>query len=502
MVGSRLYDLNGAGGMFDEHNYLRLAVNTYEGVTEMNGSYERWVMFKEHPAVGKYLHALFFAPFIFSMSEYERKVTIAGGLKPYRLPGELYNPGRYSSVLLAGLTVVLAYLFCAYFFSQSTGILASLILILLPNFVQFHKTVSLDAPTSFFFTAGAVLFAFAMKFDTKKWWVWLGVVSGLALATKFNLGLLFVFYCVVYLLLWKGPKMIKERKLNWHWGLFAVPFIALLVLYITWPFLWPAPVERMMFSVGHWEGGPGIEPWFGAMEEQGPKLHYFLVYFLFSTPLLVLLLWLASLHREWKKRTHWGIFVLLWFATPFLWSFMGQKTDGMRYLTMVYPPLAILVALGLKHVCKIPKRVVYGGAILLVYLLALNVWMHPYQLDYYNILVGGPRGVQEGNKLEFGWFGEGKKEAVEWINENAPPNVNVGAKWDPQHDFGGWRQDIQAFDLVHVPFEGDPTYLMMNHRYKQYVEAKDVQSIDLSTYRLVHSIKAGNGDIGWIYQRI
>lgn len=499
-AGIRSYDLNGQGGTFDEHNYLRLAVNTYEAFAHQDLSKERWAMFAEHPPIGKYIHALFFAPFTHSLSDVQREVLIKGGYRPTVVSGENYTMGRYSSVLLGSLTVVFVFFFCARFLSLIVGVIASLILSLLPHFLAYNKVVSLDTPTAFFFTLGALIFAYAMEYNTKKWWVWLGIVSGLALATKFNLALLFVFYCIVYIVLWKGPSMLKHKKIIWHWGLFSVPFLALLILFLSWPWLWPSPVERMAQSLHHWDGGPGVEPWFGHMESQEWKMQYYLVYFLFTTPVFILFLWLASIHRLIKKRGYWSFYVLLWFLTPFLWSFSPQKTDGMRYLIMIFPPLAILAAQGLVHVCKTKKRILYGTIVLLVYLLSIDIWIHPYYMDYYNILIGGPKGVQQGNKLEFGFFAEGKKEAVEWLNAHATRGASVAAKWNPEHDFGGVRQDLHAVNLINVPFEGQAQYVMMNHRYKQYDMSKDMSRIDLKNYVLAYSIKAGNGDIGWIYR--
>lgn len=518
-AGVRLYDLNGAGGTFDETDYLRNAVNMVVAFERWDFSKERWKLNYEHPPIGKYMHALFFIPFAKTLSEQEKDAIIAGAwiwADPIGVSGEVYRPGRYASVLYAGLTAIIVYLFGLLFLSRKTGFIAALLLAVLPNFIPYHKVMSLDAPISFFFALGALVFALALKHDTWPWWIGLGIVSGLAIATKFNLGMLFIFYCIVFVI-WRynnadsalkfRQKTLAALKKIWHWKLFFVPVIALLVLYAVWPWLWPAPVDRMVKTMGVWglsedpeleAWDPVIEPWFGKMVPV--KASYYPVYFLFTTPVLVLLLFGASFVYRWKNRSFWSTFVFIWFITPFLWTLQPQKADGMRYITMIYPPLMILAAQGLQQFFKTNRRLFYGTLITFVYLAALSAWIHPYYMDYYNILIGGPKNVQENNLLEFDFFGEGKKEAVEWLNLNAAPNSVVGAKWDPIDEFGGWRADIRAYNLINTNFTGDPHYWMINHRYRQMFEETDISKVDLSNYEIVHTLMAGNGELAWIYK--
>ncbi len=515
----RLYDLNGAGGTFDETDYLRNAVNMIVAFERGDFSKERWALNAEHPPIGKYVHALFFYPFVRTMSDEEKDAVINGAYifsDPVGVSGEIYRWGRYASVLYGGLTVVLVYLFCLVFLNRRTGMIAGSMLAVLPNFIPYHKIASLDAPTSFFFTMGAVVFALAIHFDTWKWWIALGIVSGLAIATKFNLALLFVLYCLVFLA-WKyreaflvrmkdadiGKRLRHVFKTLWYWKLFFVPVIALVVLYVVWPWLWPAPIERLLIGMGNSvTGDANMETWFGQMAPVNFFYTYYFIYFLFTTPVLMLVLWAVGMYAQWKQKTFWNLFAVLWFVTPFVWMFSPQKADGMRYLTMIYPPLAILAAQGLQHACRTQKRLLYGTLIMFVYLGALSAWIHPYYLDYYNSLIGGPKNVQEKNLLEFDWFAEGKKEAVEWLNAHAEPGSVIGAKWDPQDEFGGWRSDLRAYNLIGMKYAGEPDYIMMNHRYTQYNEKNDVVKMNVSNYDLVHTIQAGNGAVGWIYKKV
>ena len=55
-----------------------------------------------------------------------------------------------------------------------------------------------------------------------------------------------------------------------------------------------------------------------------------------------------------------------------------------------------------------------------IYLGVACVRIHPYYLDYYNEVVGGPSGAWEARLFETGWWGEGMDRAVAWVNDNAP----------------------------------------------------------------------------------
>ncbi len=517
-VGVRLYDLNGAGGTFDEYNYFRLAANTAEAFKHLDFSEQRWSFFSEHPPIGKYIHALFYYPSLSKLSQQDTDALIHGYLQPNTISGQAYNPARYASVLMGGLTIVIVYLFCMLFLNRSTGIIAGGILAFLPNFIAYHKIASLEAPSSFFYTMAVLFFALAIKYDNWKWWKILGVVTGLAIATKFNTALVLPFYIVMFLI-WKGPGIWhstraiyhKTRdssaaakhafKELWYWKLFFVPVIAFLVVYLVWPWLWSAPFARLAQGNSIWNGGLGVEPWFGSMLGAETNHLYFFTYFLYTTPLLILFLFVISLHHQYKHKSFWNSFVLFWFLVPLvLWSFQPVKHDGMRTLTMIYPPLAILAAQGLEHLLKTPKKILYGAAVLLIYLIALSAWIHPYYLDYYNSLIGGPKKVADGNLLEFDWYAEGKREAVQWFNDNAELGAEIGAKWNPDHDFGGFRSDLKPYNLIGKQYSGEPLYYMINHRYYQY-DLTDPVKVNLDHYRLVYTIKAGNGDLGWIYKR-
>lgn len=61
-----------------------------------------------------------------------------------------------------------------------------------------------------------------------------------------------------------------------------------------------------------------------------PAVYYHLVYFLATTPVLVLIFLVASVHKTIKNRTFYLFALTLWLSVPFLWSLTSLKQDGVR----------------------------------------------------------------------------------------------------------------------------------------------------------------------------
>jgi hypothetical protein len=101
----------------------------------------------------------------------------------------------------------------------------------------------------------------------------------------------------------------------------------------------------------------------------------------------------------------------------------------MRYLIMIYPAIALICACGLwaaagwigdrvKSVGR-DRAFAVGSTLTVVYLVVSLILVHPYYLDYYNALAGGPKGAYDHKSYEFGWWGEGVKAAMDYVERTA-----------------------------------------------------------------------------------
>jgi len=197
--------------------------------------------------------------------------------------------------------------------------------------------------------------------------------------------------------------------------------------------------------------------------------HYFLLYFLATTPLLILILLVSFFHKLVRERTFYLFTLGLWLVVPFLWSFAGIKVDGIRYIYSVYPPLSLVAAIGFFHIgdalsltrylTRYRKAALYLFSSLAVgYLVANCLIIHPYYLDYYNEIVGGPKNVYKRRWFEIGWWAEGIHEAMKYVIKKAGPDTWVLYKVRPsptiQPLYGSLRDFGQYGDEFSIRWTG------------------------------------------------
>lgn len=260
----------------------------------------------------------------------------------------------------------------------------------------------------------------------------------------------------------------------------AIPFLvvywlaAVGAVYVTWPFLWPDPINRFLESLRMMSAFPwqnkvlfdGIYykannlPW-----RYLPKL----MAFQFTEPVLLLsaagaavLVW-----KLWQKKVDAVLPVMLfiWFAAPFAWIVITKPTmyDNFRQFLFIMPPIFIFCALALEELFKrwtSPK--IRMAALLLAALpgLIAGLRLHPYQYVYYNSLVGKVAG-----RYETDYWATSFREAAEYLNQNAPQNavVSIGP-WGLFQEF--LRPDLQV-DRSEVSANSDYVVIFSRWDYEK-----------------------------------
>lgn len=401
-IGYRSWDLNGAGETSDEWAYA--AAGRIYVANAAHGYFQSgyWNSNEEHPPIGKYVY----------------------GLVSHVVGNDDYGPLRMASATMAGLTVLITFLFALRFFGLWVAGISGLILVLMPHFVAHGKVAALDSPSAFLFTASVYLFARAL-FEVKvrnARFLLAGVVAALAFATKFSNVLVFIFMVVVHFASqWRN--MRKKGIVELPIALGALPLLPFIVLLCVWPWLWREPFGQLLVTLKHWDYP--IQEWFLGRFRQ-PPWYYFPVYFVATTPSLLLIPFGAFFVHAWRRRSFPDLFVLLWFLTPFIWTVSVLKQDGVRYIYNMYPPLALMMAIGVTSFVRSIRWRSVISACAAVYLLISGWLVHPYYLDYYSEAVGGTDTAFEKSWFEVGWWGEGQAEAYRYLNEHA----GKGATYD------------------------------------------------------------------------
>ena len=219
--------------------------------------------------------------------------------------------------------------------------------------------------------------------------------------------------------------------------------LAVLVMVAAWPWLWDDPVGKLSASWDFFKVVGYRMPllYYGKMYWAGvdvPKGYPFGILIL-QTPLEITLLsilgTLVGLYRVVKKRDPWALLVLIWF-----WGAMARfYLPGViiyariRHFIDAMPAFFILVGYGLSWLYELlatnyklrARRIPFNPVLLLGILILLHETvvisrLYPYEPSYFNILVGGAKGVADNHTFDIEYWAEGVKEAIEYINSHEP----------------------------------------------------------------------------------
>lgn len=214
----------------------------------------------------------------------------------------------------------------------------------------------------------------------------------------------------------------------------AYAFVAVLAMYITWPYLWPDPMRHFVETVRIMSQ----HPWPGSVLFDGavypandlpaayvPTLLAIQltepVWVLFFAGLALASVGLARRHRE---KTELLVFTFVWFILPLVTFVIVRPTlyDNFRQSFFILPPLFFLAGLAFDLVRKPGLQVALIVLVLLPGLLAY-IRLHPYEYVYYNQFLGGSDAAVDRFELEY--WGTSYREAAREANRIAPPNANV-----------------------------------------------------------------------------
>ncbi len=223
----------------------------------------------------------------------------------------------------------------------------------------------------------------------------------------------------------------KQRRNALPSFLFFYLLIAGLTAYLTWPFLWKAPVANYLESLKVMSDFPfKLKILFlgNLYKAEDLPLRYFptlLVLQLTEPALALMALGAAAFFRNWLRKREWefGLLFAGWFLFPAAYVILSGSSlyDNARQLVFIYPPLFTLAGMGadwLFGFLPSPRWKFALAALSLLPGLSACVHLHPYQYVYYNQAIGGVGGAYR--KFDLDYWGISLKEATEYLNENAP----------------------------------------------------------------------------------
>jgi 4-amino-4-deoxy-L-arabinose transferase-like glycosyltransferase len=491
----RLVGLNKIGHTWDEYAYVGVGDDYLRLIKNGDFSSSQWYSFPDHPPLSRYLYGLA------GQFSIDARATDGAAIFKYD-----WTAPRVLSALFSSLAVGFVFLIGQRVWNKSVGIASAGILMLLPLSIAYGQLITLESLILLLTTACVYMFILYLEENSKKYLVLTGILLGLALATKYTNVLLGVLLGAV----WLAAKIQKAQTTHQSiWkslskkdlSILLVPVIALAVFWLIWPALWTHPVETFQ-NIQNWSRermAPATEYYFGVL--QPVPWHYYLGSFVVSTPVVVLVFMCVGLFYYYKNsaaRKYW--LLVLWLLIPLLQSFYPLRQNGIRYVIMIYPAVALIVGYALMELTKklraihpeLPlyfHSIVYGVLLLSLYL------VYPYYLDYYNFMTGGNTTVYERKLFELGSWGQGQREAIMVLSQVAEPGSTVGLAVIP--DYVAPSAGNLRIGLYNSKY--DFTYVITNsfNEFRSDIKAE----LKERGYVPIHYVTAGGAPIVTIYSK-
>lgn len=271
--------------------------------------------------------------------------------------------------------------------------------------------------------------------------------------------------------------------------------IALIVMYLTWPYLWTNPIGHFIESIKVMSSYPWSgQVLFNGVEYSSTKLPYSYLPVLFGIQLtepvwvLTLLGLFAAMigGREKRELIAWTV---VWFVIPLLGFIFTHSPlyDNFRQIFFIVPPVFMLAGVIFEKIKNVKWQLALMVLCLLPGVIDL-IRLHPYEYIYYNRFAGDVF-----RKYELDYWGTSYREAAKYLNETAPENALVWVD-GPSHIFALYaRSDIKVYSDYETKRADHYDYVVSTSRY----------NLDLTSYpdaKIIYEIKRYSGILSVIKQ--
>ena len=294
---------------------------------------------------------------------------------------------------------------------------------------------------------------------------------------------------------------VKEWK-----SLFTYAAIAILVMFLTWPYLWDNPFANFIGVFQFMSDNPtNLNVLFNGQEYRAGALPLRYLPFMLLTTLTepVWILFFPGLILAYRKffadRKPPGsntahdrkdrvslTLILLWFVILLAYVFIRRPAmyDGLRHFLFILPPMFIFIGFTIEFLLEridflfaAPRHAIswlYAGMVFVLIIpgLAAIFRLHPYEYTYYNSFIGGTDGAFR--KYETDYWLTCYKDAVQQLNDMTSQPVRLFVKREAYVAAPYANANIRVLDLRNTTEQvrsGD--YVLVNTRLND----------DHSTYR-------------------
>jgi len=250
-----------------------------------------------------------------------------------------------------------------------------------------------------------------------------GIVLGLTISLRI-LGPLAGIFVLIH-------AAIKNKQKSIPFSIMYL-FIAGIVAYLTWPYVWKSPIANFLESLKMMSQFPfDVKILFWGtlyLPDQLPRLYFPTLFALQLTEPLLVLFIIGLIVMTASRKLEPILLFSGWFLFPaFMIVFSNSILyDNARQLYFLLPPIFFTAGFALDWLFNYVPQAKFKIALLMFAILPgifSAARLHPYEYSYYNAFIGGTNGAF--HQLETDYWGTSFKGAMEYINSVAPSHARI-----------------------------------------------------------------------------
>lgn len=343
-------------------------------------------------------------------------------------------------VISGALGVGLLFIFISKSIGLKQAYIATFFLSFLPNYFAYLHNNMKDIPNAVAFAFS--IFTFWLLVHNKNIKMLIFAVFSFAFAFNIKINSIMIpVVCLIWVLLYQGKEYASLLFLGWKKIyksriLFIVVYFFLapiMAVVIWWPF-WNNPISKLLELPYFYSHNTINMPvlLFGHIYYSGVNIPIFYpyIFILINTQVPILISFIIGIYvslRRIKEKKGIYLLIIIWFIVPLLRYFNPKSgaIDGMRHFMEIIYPLCFIAGIGASEILNIlllnKKFKIINYSIIIIFIIIIIYpiyYYHPYQTSYFNIITNGIKGAE--GKFDIDYWGTPQKEAVYWLNKNAP----------------------------------------------------------------------------------
>jgi 4-amino-4-deoxy-L-arabinose transferase-like glycosyltransferase len=351
------------------------------------------------------------------------KLGVLGSIQAHRLP----------NMILFILTLLAVYKLVKRKYDYQTALVSVMAVAFQPQFFAHMQFNSKDFPYACFMAFTLLSTRVAVLKYSWKWLISAAIFFGMAGAIKPSASLIIPIVLVWFIFAFSSMKKVevKDKKRFWI-AVTASPLITVGTYFAVWPYIWVDTANRLSLFLHYYlhlamSGGSNFQ------------LYRLYIFLSVQPPAMLIFgaVGVAICIYEAVKgvKRELNILLLLWCFLPVIRVALPKTIDydGVRHYLEYAVPLGIIVGNGfvfsLRRImgylsAKTSKKTATFATAFIMAILPLQwafilLTTHPFEIAYYNFIVGGTKGAQQKWEDATDYWGAGYRQGTNWLNDHA-----------------------------------------------------------------------------------